>query len=111
MRLATCPVLFATVVFAGALGAASAAAPQPPARTDTATVFGEGVISGPANDAAATFMPDGRTVYFFRSNGQDYDIMTSRFDGARWSQPLIASFSGHWRDLEPAMAPDGSYLI
>jgi len=76
-----------------------------------ARVFAPGVISGAANDAAATFAPDGKTVYFFRSNGQDYDIMTSRFDGARWSQPVIASFSGHWRDLEPAMAPDGSYLI
>jgi hypothetical protein len=75
------------------------------------TVFAPGVISGPANDDAATFTPDGKTVYFFRANGQDYDIMTSRFDGVRWSQPVIASFSGHWRDLEPAVAPDGSYLI
>ena len=43
-------------------------------------VFAPGVISGPANDAAATFSPDGRTVYFFRSNGEDYDIMVSRRD-------------------------------
>lgn len=74
-------------------------------------VFAPGVISGPASDAAATFAPDGRTVYFFRSNGEDYDIMVSRLDGAHWSSPRIASFSGHWRDLEPAMAQDGSYLI
>lgn len=77
-----------------------------------AEVFAPGVISGPANDAAATFTPDGKTVYFFRSNGMDYDIMLSRRDEAgRWSKPVIAPFSGHWRDLEPAMAPDGSYLI
>lgn len=89
---------------------ARAAVPQAQGGT-AATIFAPGVISGPANDAATTFSPDGRTVYFFRSNGEDYDIMTSHLAGNRWSQPRIASFSGHWRDLEPAMAPDGSYLI
>ncbi|MGH8199027.1 MAG: hypothetical protein ACREVO_01455 [Steroidobacteraceae bacterium] len=93
-----------------ASGLARASAPQSDG-INAPRVFSPGVISGPANDAAATFTPDGRTVYFFRNNGDDYDIMTSRFDGKRWSQPKIAPFSGHWRDLEPAMAPDGSYLI
>jgi hypothetical protein len=88
----------------GALGIASASAQEP-------QIFAPGILSGPANDAAATFSPDGRTVYFFRSNGDDYDIMTSRYDGKAWSQPVIAPFSGHWRDLEPTMAPDGSYLL
>jgi hypothetical protein len=92
------------VVLAGTIVVAWAASPQP-------RVFEPGVISGPANDAAVTFTPDGKTVYFCRSNGEDYDIMVSRFDGDHWSQPKIATFSGHWRDLEPAMAPDGSYMI
>jgi hypothetical protein len=93
----------AIAAFSGTLAMASAAAAP--------TIFAPGVISGPATDAAATFTPDGKTVYFFRSNGEDYDIMTSQLDGVRWSRPVIASFSGHWRDLEPAMAPDGSYLV
>ena len=92
------------------LGVAQAVVPQTQA-DPTPKIFGPGVISGPANDAAATFTPDGRTVYFFRANGADYDIMTSHLAGNRWSQPEIAPFSGHWRDLEPTMAPDGSYLI
>ena len=75
------------------------------------TVFATGVISGPANNSAPAFSPDGKTVYFTRGNGSDYDILVSHFDGKRWSTPVIASFSGQWRDLEPAMAPDGSYLI
>ncbi|MGD8379456.1 MAG: hypothetical protein PVI37_04410 [Gammaproteobacteria bacterium] len=75
------------------------------------SLFGPDVISGPAKDEDAAFTPNGKALYFFRSNGQDYDIMVSHLDGAHWSQPKIASFSGHWRDLEPAMAPDGSYLI
>lgn len=82
-----------------------------PGHAATPVVFAPGVISGPANDDAPVFTPDGRTVYFFRSNHQDYDIMVSHRVGARWSPPQVASFSGQWRDLEPAMAPDGSYLI
>jgi Tol biopolymer transport system component len=88
-------------VIAGAAAHASAAP----------SVFAPGLISGPADDEAPTFTPDGRTVYFFRGNSKDYYIMESHRVGARWSTPRIASFSGHWRDLEPALAPDGSYLI
>jgi Tol biopolymer transport system component len=74
-------------------------------------VFAPGVLSGPSDDLAPAFTPDGKSVYFFRSNGSDYDIVVSHFDGKAWSKPAIAPFSGQWRDLEPAMAPDGSYLI
>lgn len=104
-KRATTRLLLATLCAAAAgaqAGAPASGAPQ---------VFAPGVISGPANDAAATFTPDGKTVYFFRSNGEDYDILVSHLDGTRWSAPKIASFSGQWRDLEPAMAPDGSYLV
>ncbi|HEX5952858.1 MAG TPA: hypothetical protein VFY94_06765 [Rhodanobacteraceae bacterium] len=103
LRLA-CVILPAAGLACGAHAAEPASA--------RAEIFAPGVISGPANDAAATFSPDGRTVYFFRSNGMDYAIMVARRNGAgHWSKPSIALFSGHWRDLEPAMAPDGSYLI
>lgn len=103
-------VIAPLVASIGMLGLAEAAMPQAQG-AGTPTLFGPGVISGPANDDAATFTPDGRTLYFFRANGDGDDIMTSHLDGTRWSQPVIASFSGHWRDLEPTMAPDGSYLI
>ena len=103
------PLIVGTIVTTLAAVAPAHAAAH---ASDRAEVFAPGVISGPANDAAATFSPDGRTVYFFRSNGMDYDIMLSRRDSAGyWPKPVIAPFSGHWRDLEPAMAPDGSYLI
>ena len=75
------------------------------------TVFSPGVISGPADEMAPAFTPDGKTVYFTRDNGTDYDIMVSHHEGSGWSKPEIAPFSGKWRDLEPAMAPDGSYMI
>ncbi|HEX7111281.1 MAG TPA: hypothetical protein VF216_02475 [Mizugakiibacter sp.] len=95
----------------GACLATAVAVPAAQAASAPPQVFAPGVISGPANDAAATFTPDGRTVYFFRSNHEDYDILASHFDGVRWSPPALAPFSGRWRDLEPAMSPDGRYLI
>ena len=85
--------------------AASTAAPGTPA------VFAPGVISGPAADEGPTFTPDGKTVYFFRANSQDSFLMESHRVKGGWSKPVVAPFSGQWRDLEPALAPDGSYLI
>ena len=74
-------------------------------------VFGSGVISGPANEASPVFTPDGKTLYFTRSNSSDNVLLVSHRQGDAWAQPGIAPFSGRWRDLEAAMAPDGSYLI
>jgi WD40-like Beta Propeller Repeat len=74
-------------------------------------LFAPGVISGPAHDLSPAFTPDGKTVYFTRSNGSASIIVTSTFANGQWSTPAIASFSGTWNDLEPAMAPDGSFLV
>ena len=90
---------------AGLLGLARAQADATP------EVFAPGVISGPANEASPVFTPDGKNVYFTRSNTSDNVILMSQRQGDSWSPPLIAPFSGQWRDLEAAMAPDGSYLL
>ncbi len=74
-------------------------------------VFAPGIISGPAHDASPAVTPDGNTVFFERSNNSSATILISYRQGDTWSQPAIASFSGEWEDLEPAMAPDGSYLL
>ena len=73
-------------------------------------IFAPGVISGPLDDASPAFMPDGKTVYFVRSD-QSSTLMVSYLKAGGWSTPQPAPFSGHWRDLDPAMAPDGSYLL
>jgi Tol biopolymer transport system component len=75
-------------------------------------IFAPGVVSGPVNDAAPSFSPDGETVYFHRSGpSMTGSILVSHRQSGVWSAPVFAAFSGRWQDIEPAMAPDGSYLI
>ena len=75
------------------------------------TIFAPGIISGPAHDSAPAFAPDGKTVYFTRSNAAQSTIFVSHCDAGNWQDPTIAPFSGEWNDMEPAFAPDGSYLV
>lgn len=74
-------------------------------------VFAPGVISGPLHDSAPAFTPDGQTVYFTRSDGSHSTILVSHLDNGRWSTPQTAPFSGQWKDMEPAMSPDGRFLV
>ncbi|MEW9571591.1 hypothetical protein ABQJ54_07495 [Rhodanobacter sp. Si-c] len=83
--------------------------------TDTTTATPQaitlgGIIHSDSDDTLA-FTPDGNTVFFDRSEGKRKTIMVSRKVDGRWSQPEVASFSGHWFDQDPVMAPDGSYLL
>ncbi|TCV94686.1 WD40 repeat protein [Luteibacter rhizovicinus] len=99
---------FATA--AGVMAFFGSGSPGHPPAAPVPAVFAPGVISGPADDAAPAFTPDGRTVYFMRGTDDGSTLMESHLDG-RWSAPRTVSFSGHWRDLDPAMAPDGSFLL
>ncbi|HEX8779440.1 MAG TPA: hypothetical protein VF738_15100 [Rhodanobacter sp.] len=87
---------------AGSQGAPAAAA---------AAIFAPQVIPGAADDGAAAFTPDGNTVYFMRGSRDGSTLMESHRRDGGWSVPTTAPFSGRWRDLDPAMAPDGSYLL
>jgi hypothetical protein len=74
-------------------------------------IFAPGIISGPAADYAPTFSSDCHTVYFTVGNAIDGVILESQFDGKAWQHPRVAEFSGRWEDLEPFLAPDGTYMI
>jgi hypothetical protein len=63
------------------------------------------------SDASPAFTPDGGTVFFTHAVGVARTIMVAHLRDGVWSAPEVASFSGTWRDVEPAMAPDGSYLV
>ena len=82
-----------------------------PSSAEAPAIFAPGVISGPLHDSAPAFTPDGQTVYFGRSSAAGCTILVSHLRRGQWSSPEIAPFSGEWSDLEPAMSPDGSFLI
>jgi len=75
-----------------------------------ASVFAPGEITAPIDDGAAAFTPDGNTVVFMRGT-DTFTLMESHREHGHWSKPQVAAFSGQWRDFDPAMAPDGSYLL
>jgi hypothetical protein len=103
--LALLPIHLALALLPAAAAATPANGPAAP------TVFAPGVISGPQHETAPAFSPDGRTVWFSRSDGTASTVLVSHREGERWSAPEVAPFSGRWNDMEPAMAPDGSHLV
>ncbi len=73
-----------------------------------------GVISTEVNETSSTLTPDGKTMYFTRSDAQfaDNTILESHLEkNGTWSKPEVASFSGVWRDAEPHVSPDGTKLF
>lgn len=74
-------------------------------------VFAPGVISSAAPDIAPAFLDGGGTIFFSRRLRAQWSILRTQRDGASWSSPATASFSGHWNDIEAASAPSGRYLI
>jgi Tol biopolymer transport system component len=106
-RIAAQSVQMAVLLFASCASTLNAAGQS------NVTPFVPGVIPASApSTAAPAFTPDGNTVYFGQSSGgTDSSIVFSQRVGGDWPAPKTAVFSGRYRDLEPAFAPDGSYLI
>jgi len=63
------------------------------------------------NDASPAFAPGGAFVVFSRGDGAERHLYLADREGEDWTAARIAPFSHGWMDLEPAMAPDGSYLV
>lgn len=76
-----------------------------------ARIFEPGVISGPANDGAPSFTPDGKTLFFTRSGTGAGTILESKYVAGAWTRPRIAPFSGEWNDQHAAVSPNGSFLV
>lgn len=72
---------------------ATMAAPLP-----SPIIFAPGVISGPQKNGAPTFTPDGRIAFFQRSLRPSGGDLESHRQGASWSEPVVASFSGPYSD-------------
>lgn len=76
-------------------------------------LFAPGVVSTEFMETSASFTPDGKSVYFTRSDFQfsDNTILVSHLKNGKWQAPQVASFSGVWRDSEPVVSPDGMKLF
>jgi Tol biopolymer transport system component len=77
--------------------------------SDRPAVFGPGVISTPFEEVAATFTPDGNTVYFAQGTIA-MEICYAKKAHDSWQQPHVAPFSGRWGDWDPFLSPDGRQI-
>jgi Tol biopolymer transport system component len=61
----------------------------------------------------ASFTPDGRTVYFTKSEPglAGMTIFVSRLVFGIWSTPNVATFSGQYADGDPVVTPDGGAVM
>ena len=77
------------------------------------TSFAPGEVpTSASSNMAPAFSPDGRTVYFTAApDPNTYGIVESQLIDGKWTTPQAAPFSGHDRDLEPAFAPSGKFLV
>lgn len=103
------PTLSTSIAFA--LGMAASASAATTSLSAVPEIFAPGVISGPAKEDSAVFTPDGNTVFFDRAQWPNAFILVSQRTHGTWSAPRIAPFSGQWLDHDPAMAPDGSFIV
>jgi Tol biopolymer transport system component len=88
----------------------AAAADPVPADAPVPRLFAPGVISGPANDGAPSFTPDGTTLFYEQSNGTwSTIVMSTKVKGA-WTRPVLAPFADQYPSQQPAVSPDGRYV-
>ena len=76
-------------------------------------VFASGIVST-GKEFGLTFMPDGKEAYFTRFNAEKRinHIYRTSFKNGEWQPPTLIEFSrDEWRDLDPAVSPDGKRLF
>lgn len=77
------------------------------------TLIGPGIVSSADGEYSPTYDPARQELYFMRRTPGlfDYTIMVSRFEDGQWTKPIVAPFSGRFRDAGPALSPDGDTLV
>ena len=79
-----------------------------------AQLLAPGVLSTGDDEWGFTMNPQGDALWFNRAD-RGYRIqviMESVKDvHGHWQAPQVAAFSGIYRDIDPAMSPDGRYLV
>jgi hypothetical protein len=78
-------------------------------------VFAPGVVSDEREQYRITFTLSGDTAYFGAGEGFFPQTREAHIDrsiriGGEWQMPEVASFSGHYSDIDPFITPDGRHL-
>jgi Tol biopolymer transport system component len=81
--------------------------------SDTARIFGPGIISDGFSNRDMALSPDGNDLYYTLQwpYGLFSVILHSEKIHGEWTKPETATFSGRYNDLEPAYSPDGQKLF
>ena len=73
-----------------------------------------GVLSTGDDEWGFTMSPQGDALWFNKADrGYRVQVIMESTKGGdgRWQAPRVAAFSGQYRDIDPAMSPDGHYLV
>jgi Tol biopolymer transport system component len=71
------------------------------------------MASTAAYELNSAFTPDGREMYqTLVVEGWGFSAIIQRREGENgWTNPVIASFSGYYNDIDPNLSPDGNQVI
>ena len=100
-------MLAATTLALFSLGAHAADPPAP-------ELLAPGVISTGDDEWGFTMSPQGDALWFNKADrGYRVQVIMESVRDARgrWQPPRVAPFSGRYRDIDPALSPDGRYLV
>lgn len=70
-------------------------------------IFAPGIISTNGVEVCITFSRDGKECYFQRGR----EILVTRENNGKWTQPEIVPFSGKFPDGDPFLSPDDKKLF
>ena len=80
---------------------------------DSAILFAPGLINTGLFTRDFSMTPDGKEIYFSLMAGHAAVIMVSYCENEKWTEPVIAPFSGsdQFFDFEPHVSPDGKQIL
>ena len=78
-----------------------------------AVLFAPGIVSTAAYELNSAFTPDGKEMYqTLVVEGWGFSAIIQRCEGSKgWNDPVVASFSGRYNDIDPNLSPDGNQII
>jgi Tol biopolymer transport system component len=80
--------------------------------SDTPTLFAKDVLSDGLANRDFTISPSGDEIFFTLQQPRfiTSTILYMQKQNGKWSKPMVAPFSGRFRDLEASFSPDGQTI-